>query len=34
MKDQFDILKGYRGQVYVIPGNHDWKKGKKEATNK
>lgn len=29
MKGQLDILKGYRGQVYVIPGNHDWEKGKK-----
>ncbi|MGB5979218.1 MAG: BamA/TamA family outer membrane protein [Cyclobacteriaceae bacterium] len=25
---QMDLLKGYDGQVYFIPGNHDWRQGK------
>lgn len=24
LKDQLDILKGYPGEKYMIPGNHDW----------
>lgn len=24
IKMQLDILKDYKGQVYIIPGNHDW----------
>ncbi|WP_181305211.1 metallophosphoesterase [Rufibacter sp. XAAS-G3-1] len=24
MKAQLDILKGYQGEKYMIPGNHDW----------
>ncbi|RNI30048.1 hypothetical protein EFA69_11060 [Rufibacter immobilis] len=24
MKAQLDILKGYKGEKYMIPGNHDW----------
>ena len=27
MNTQLDILKGYRGERYVIPGNHDWGQG-------
>ena len=29
MKGQLEILSGFEGQVFVIPGNHDWNKGKK-----
>lgn len=27
MKTQLDILKGYDGERYIIPGNHDWEQG-------
>lgn len=27
MNTQLDILKGYRGERYMIPGNHDWGQG-------
>ena len=29
IKGQLDILSDFKGQVFVIPGNHDWYKGKK-----
>ena len=25
---QLDILKNYKGEVYFLPGNHDWNEGK------
>ena len=28
---QLEILKDYPGQVFVIPGNHDWQKGHKKG---
>lgn len=28
---QFDITKNFEGKTIVIPGNHDWAKGKKEG---
>jgi predicted phosphodiesterase len=28
LSSQFEIFSTYRGQFYVIPGNHDWKNGK------
>ncbi|GJM27383.1 MAG: hypothetical protein DHS20C17_00180 [Cyclobacteriaceae bacterium] len=31
MIGQLEILKGFSGQVFVIPGNHDWDKGKSEG---
>ena len=27
LRDQLDVLKGYKGEKYMIPGNHDWKQG-------
>ena len=27
LKKQLDIVNGYKGKTYVIPGNHDWNKG-------
>ncbi|WP_051359718.1 metallophosphoesterase [Adhaeribacter aquaticus] len=27
MNTQLDIFKGYRGEKYMIPGNHDWAQG-------
>ncbi|MBC7448331.1 MAG: metallophosphoesterase [Hymenobacteraceae bacterium] len=27
MNTQLDILKGYRGERYMVPGNHDWGQG-------
>ncbi len=27
MQQQVSLIDGYKGQVYFIPGNHDWKKG-------
>ena len=27
LNDQLDILKNYRGEKYMIPGNHDWAQG-------
>ena len=27
LRDQMDVLKGYKGEKYMIPGNHDWKQG-------
>ncbi|HEX8326039.1 MAG TPA: metallophosphoesterase [Hymenobacter sp.] len=27
LRDQIDVLKGYKGEKYMIPGNHDWKQG-------
>ncbi len=27
MRDQLDVFRGYRGEKYMIPGNHDWKQG-------
>ncbi len=29
LRDQMDVLKGYQGEKYMIPGNHDWKQGLK-----
>ena len=29
LRDQMDVLKGYKGEKYMIPGNHDWKQGLK-----
>ncbi|MFC5271176.1 metallophosphoesterase [Adhaeribacter terreus] len=29
LNTQLDILKDYRGEKYMIPGNHDWKQGLK-----
>ena len=29
LRDQIDVLKGYKGEKYMIPGNHDWKQGLK-----
>ncbi|MFY0653541.1 MAG: BamA/TamA family outer membrane protein [Cyclobacteriaceae bacterium] len=29
--DQLEIAKGFGGNTYVIPGNHDWAKGKREG---
>ena len=26
--DQLNILRGYAGEKYMIPGNHDWKQGR------
>ncbi|WP_176214743.1 metallophosphoesterase [Reichenbachiella faecimaris] len=31
LKLQFEITKGFKGRTIVIPGNHDWAKGKKEG---
>ena len=31
MVGQLEILKGYSGNVYVIPGNHDWDKSRKDG---
>ncbi|OGX87470.1 hypothetical protein BEN47_10540 [Hymenobacter lapidarius] len=28
LRDQLDVLKGYKGEKYMIPGNHDWKQGR------
>lgn len=28
LNHQIDALDGYEGEIYFIPGNHDWKKGK------
>lgn len=28
MKDQLSILADYKGQVFIIPGNHDWGQGR------
>ncbi len=28
LRDQIDILRGYQGEKYMIPGNHDWKQGR------
>ncbi|KAA9333434.1 hypothetical protein F0P96_10725 [Hymenobacter busanensis] len=27
--DQIEVLRGYKGEKYMIPGNHDWKQGLK-----
>ncbi|MBD2768544.1 metallophosphoesterase [Hymenobacter sp. BT664] len=27
LRDQIDVLRGYPGEKYMIPGNHDWKQG-------
>ena len=29
LRDQMDVLRGYKGEKYMIPGNHDWKQGLK-----
>ncbi|MDB5234730.1 MAG: hypothetical protein JWR44_1723 [Hymenobacter sp.] len=29
LRDQIDVLRGYKGEKYMIPGNHDWKQGLK-----
>jgi len=29
LRDQMDVLKGYKGEKYMVPGNHDWKQGLK-----
>ena len=29
LRDQIDVLRGYQGEKYMIPGNHDWKQGLK-----
>ena len=26
-----DIIKGFKGKSFIIPGNHDWEKGKKHG---
>jgi predicted MPP superfamily phosphohydrolase len=31
MKIQLRLLKNHRGQVYMIPGNHDWQMGKSKG---
>jgi len=31
MKGQLEVLDDFPGQVYVVPGNHDWDKGKKDG---
>ncbi len=31
IKAQLDIMKDYKGKVYVIPGNHDWEQGGKNG---
>ena len=28
LRDQIDVLRGYQGEKYMIPGNHDWKQGR------
>ncbi len=30
---QIEPLKNYKGQVYFVPGNHDWKQGKWQGLN-
>ncbi|WP_345227898.1 metallophosphoesterase [Hymenobacter koreensis] len=25
--DQIEVLRGYKGEKYMVPGNHDWKQG-------
>jgi hypothetical protein len=27
LQDQLDLVKNYRGEKFMIPGNHDWKQG-------
>lgn len=27
LTDQLDVLRGYAGEKYMVPGNHDWKQG-------
>ncbi len=29
LRDQLDVLRDYKGEKYMIPGNHDWKQGLK-----
>ncbi|MCC3153283.1 metallophosphoesterase [Hymenobacter sp. BT770] len=29
LRDQIDVLRNYKGEKYMIPGNHDWKQGLK-----
>ncbi|MFA0962148.1 BamA/TamA family outer membrane protein [Roseivirga sp. BDSF3-8] len=31
---QLDLLEGYAGQIYFIPGNHDWRQGKENGLNR
>ena len=31
ISSQLEIFEDFRGQVFVIPGNHDWDKGKKDG---
>ena len=31
LSDQLDVVKNYEGRTFVIPGNHDWAKGKREG---
>ncbi|WP_339925736.1 BamA/TamA family outer membrane protein [uncultured Cyclobacterium sp.] len=33
LKTQLDIYKNLNGHVWMIPGNHDWKKGKADGWN-
>ena len=31
--DQLNVLRGYQGEKYMIPGNHDWKQGRTGAVD-
>ncbi|WP_044015739.1 metallophosphoesterase [Hymenobacter sp. APR13] len=31
--DQLNVLRGYQGEKYMIPGNHDWKQGRVGAVD-
>ncbi|SHL59388.1 metallophosphoesterase [Hymenobacter psychrotolerans] len=31
--DQLNVLRNYAGEKYMIPGNHDWKQGRKGAVD-
>jgi hypothetical protein len=31
--DQLNVLRGYAGEKYMIPGNHDWKQGRAGAVD-
>lgn len=31
---QLDLLDGYQGSAFIIPGNHDWSKGTKDGLHK
>lgn len=31
LKAQLDIIKTYKGKAFIIPGNHDWREGRREG---